>query len=265
MSTAPTVWLAADPVVERVQLDERSWVDVVRGLVPDAQRVHDQLERTAGWRTGSTFRYERWVDDVRRSATQSGPRRHPALVEVETWLVRRYRVRFSGVVLAQYRHGGEALGFHRDRGMVWLDDTRIALLSLGARRPWLLRPETGRPVIDPDDALRDAVDISPGNGDLLVMGGRCQRDWLHAVPAVPYPVGSRISAQWRWTSRRGEPDTDPDSRDPRVFGKSGLVAPPRSAPRPTRPSSGGFRDARSTVSGRTPAPGTPRRPGRAPT
>lgn len=233
MSTT-TAWLAPEPVVERLQLDERSWVDVVRGLVPDAQAVHDQLVRTAGWRTGSTFKYERWVHDVRRSATQSGPRRHPALIEVETWLVRRYRVRFSGVVLAQYRHGGEALGFHRDRGMTWLDDTRVALLSLGARRPWLLRPETGRPVIDPEDALRDAIDVSPASGDLLVMGGRCQRDWLHAVPAVAQPVGSRISAQWRWTSRRGEPDVDPTSRDPRVFGTGGHVAPPRSAGPPTR-------------------------------
>ena len=156
------------------------------------------------WRTGRTYRYERWVEDVRRSATQSGARRHPALAEVEAWLVRQYRVRFSGIVLSEYRHGRDSLGFHRDRGMTWLDDTRVALLTLGAQRPWLMRPDTGRPEIDPDDSLRDAIDVSPASGDLLVMGGRCQRSWLHAVPAVSHPVGSRISAQWRWTSRRGE-------------------------------------------------------------
>ena len=126
--------------------------------------------------------------DQRRSATQSGARRHPALIEVETWLVRRYRVRFSGVVLSEYRHAREGLGFHRDRAMTWLDDTLVALLSLGAQRPWLLRPDNGRPVIDPDDALRDAIDLAPANGDLLVMGGRCQRTWLHAVPTVATPV-----------------------------------------------------------------------------
>jgi alkylated DNA repair dioxygenase AlkB len=213
-------WLAPDPTVERVQLDERSWVDVVRGLVPQGQRVHDDLVRTARWRTGRVYKYERWVDDVRQSASQSGPRRHPALVEVEHWLLRRYRVRMSGVVLSQYRHAREGLGFHRDRGMTWLDETLVALLSLGARRPWLMRPDSGRPVIDPDDAFRDAVDLDPGNGDLIVMGGRCQREWLHAVPPLVTPVGSRISAQWRWTSRRGEPDTDPTSRDPRFYSRS---------------------------------------------
>lgn len=216
MSITPG-WLARDAAVERVVLDDLSWVDLVRGLVPDAQRVHDDLAREASWRNGRTYRYEHWVQDERRSASQSGARRHPALVDVEAWLVRRYRVRFSGVVLSEYRHGRQALGFHRDRAMTWLDDTLVALLSLGSQRPWLMRPDPGRPEIDPDDALRDAIDLSPAGGDLLVMGGRCQRSWLHAVPRVDAAVGSRISAQWRWTSRRGQPDTEPTSRDPRYF------------------------------------------------
>jgi alkylated DNA repair dioxygenase AlkB len=218
MSISPT-WLAADPVVERVVLDERCWVDVVRGLIPDAQQVHDDLARDARWRNGRTYRYERWVSDVRRSASQSGPYRHAALVQIEAWLVRHYRVRFSGVVLSEYRHGREGLGFHRDRAMTWLDDTLVALLSLGAQRPWLMRPDPGRPEIDPDDAYRDAIDLAPANGDLLIMGGACQRSWLHAVPPVNQAVASRISAQWRWTSRRGEPDIEPTSRDPRYFSK----------------------------------------------
>ena len=49
------------------------------------------------------------------------------------------------------------------------------------------------------------------------MGGRCQRTWLHAVPPVNHAVGSRCLAQWRWTSRRGEPDTEPTSRDPVIL------------------------------------------------
>ena len=116
---------------------------------PTPSSVHDDLAHTAAWRNGRTYRYERWVADQRRSATQSGARRHPALVEVETWLVRHYRVRFSGVVLSEYRHAREGLGFHRDRAMTWLDDTLVALLSLGAQRPWLMRPDTGRPVDRP--------------------------------------------------------------------------------------------------------------------
>ena len=117
--------------------------------------------------------------------------------------------------------------------MTWVDDTLVALLSLGAQRPWMMRPDDGRPVIDVEDGLRGAVDLSPACGDLIVMGGRCQRDWLHAVPPVSTPVRSRISAQWRWTSRRGEPETEA-SRDPRFF----TDAPPRLPPRPRRPERG---------------------------
>ena len=208
-----TTWIHPAPEIERVQLDARSWVDVVRGLVVDADRAHRDLLAGARWRQGSSFRYERWVDDTRLSANQTGERRHPALAAVETWLVRRYRVRFSGVVLTQYRHEREALGFHRDTGMTWLDDTVVAVLSLGAQRPWYLRPDTGRQRFAEDDDLRDVIDVSPAGGDLLVMGGACQKEWLHAVPPVAGAVGCRISAQWRWTSRRGEPDQSLRHRD----------------------------------------------------
>jgi alkylated DNA repair dioxygenase AlkB len=186
-----TTWIHSAPEVERVQLDARSWVDVVRGLVVDADRAHHDLLTGARWRQGSSFRYERWVDDTRLSANQSGERRHPALAAVETWLVRRYRVRFTGVVLTQYRHEREALGFHRDTGMTWLDDTIVAVLSLGAQRPWYLRPDTGRQRFAEDDDLRDVIDVSPAGGDLLVMGGACQKEWLHAVPPVAGAVGCR--------------------------------------------------------------------------
>jgi len=49
-----------------------------------------------------------------------------------------------------------------------------------------------------------SIDLAPGSGDLIVLGGRCQANWLHAVPKVPGPLpAGRISAQWRWTSRTG--------------------------------------------------------------
>ncbi|MFN6120447.1 MAG: DNA repair protein [Actinomycetes bacterium] len=209
----PRGWVDAGAPVERVQLDERSWVDVVRGLVPDAERVHHEVLRATPWRQGRSFRYERWVDDTRLSATVAGSRRHPALAAVETWLVRRYRVRFSGVVLTQYRDARESLGFHRDTGLTWLDDTLVAVFTLGAQRSWFLRPDTGRQRFADDDELRDVVDLAPSGGDLLVMGGACQRDWLHAVPPSAVAVGGRISAQWRWASRRGEPDLSLRHRD----------------------------------------------------
>ena len=69
-----SAWIAPDPVVERLQLDDASWVDVVRNLVPTADEVHDALVDIA-WEQGRVFRYERWVDDPRLSSWQAGDRR----------------------------------------------------------------------------------------------------------------------------------------------------------------------------------------------
>jgi alkylated DNA repair dioxygenase AlkB len=214
-------WIAVEPPVQRVQLDEASWVDVVRGMIPRAaaDAVHDELVTTVPWDQGRVFRYERWVDMPRLEGHQSGSARHPALIEVEHWISRRYRVRFDGVALAQYRNERDGVGFHRDRELRWLEDTVIGALTLGARRPWLIKPLTGRRG-EPEDEVTDAIDLSPGSGDLLVMGGRCQAAWLHAVPQVRHRVRSRVSAQWRWTSRRGERDRNPSFFAPRHFSRS---------------------------------------------
>jgi alkylated DNA repair dioxygenase AlkB len=211
-------WIVQEPVVERLALDESSWVDVVSGLLPaaTADAVHDELAAAVEWEQGRVFRYERWVDMPRLDGYQSGSGRHPALVEVENWISRRYRVRFDGVALAQYRDERDSVGFHRDRELRWLEDTVVGALTLGARRPWLMKPLDGVRQRTEDD-LVGAIDLSPASGDLIVMGGRCQAAWLHAVPKVRHRVRSRISGQWRWTSRRGERDRNPSFYAPRLY------------------------------------------------
>jgi alkylated DNA repair dioxygenase AlkB len=217
-------WLTAEPVVERLQLDEASWIDVVRGLVPRAGEVHDTLADAVDWEQGRVFRYERWVDEPRLSGWQAGAERHPALQDVEAWITGRYGVRFGGVALARYRNERDSVAFHRDRELRWLDETVIGVLSTGAPRPFLVRPLTGRRAEADDDDLRGVLDMSPAGGDLLVMGGRCQAAWLHAVPKLRARSRSRISAQWRWTSRRGVKDNNPSYYAPRYF----------NGPRPSR-------------------------------
>ena len=210
-------WLSADALVERIDLDESSWVDVVRGFVPCADEVHDELVEQVPWEQGRVFRYERWIDEPRLSGWQAGSGRHPALVEVDHWISRRYRVRFDGVALALYRDERDGVGFHRDRELRWLEDTVIGVLTMGAARPWLMRPLTGHKA-DSDD-LTGVIDLAPASGDLLVMGGRCQAAWLHAVPQTRGRVRSRVSAQWRWTSRRGRRDPNPSFFAPRRFSR----------------------------------------------
>src|SRR5205814_9445510 len=111
---------------------------------------------------------------------RGSPIPHPALADATRALQRDYGVRFEGFGMMQYRDGTYGQAFHRDTDMRWLDDTVIAILSLGARRPWLLRPRTSR--YDHTETKGAIHDLAPGHGDLLVMGGACQAGWEHSVP-----------------------------------------------------------------------------------
>ena len=126
------------------------------------------------------------------------------LAEVTRTLQRRYKVDFPGFGMIQYRDGNDGQGFHRDTDMRWLDDTIIAVLTLGAQRPWLLRPRSSRDLVVP--AHGATFDVSPSCGDLLVMGGRSQADWEHSVAYLKGAnPGVRISLQWRFARKTGEP------------------------------------------------------------
>ncbi len=106
------------------------------------------------------------------------------------------------------------------RELKWLDDTVIGVLTLGQQRPFVVKRNTGRGQRDnSDDSYVGALDLAPASGDLLVMGGRTQQDWLHAVPKSSRAMRDRVSVQWRWTSKRGRPDTAPSYYDARRFSK----------------------------------------------
>jgi alkylated DNA repair dioxygenase AlkB len=204
-----------DPVVdrsvaiERIQLDDQSWVDIGRGWLRGADSLLDALITTVEWHQGRRWMYDRMVDDPRLSRwyrhRDSLP--HPALNDVCDAVQRRYRVPLGGPGLNYYRDGRDSVAFHRDRELRHLDNTLIAIVTLGAERPFLLRPRGGG----------TSRNLSPASGDLLVMGGRTQRDWEHGVPKVANS-GPRISATWRWSSKTGAPEHAPRRARPRPAG-----------------------------------------------
>jgi alkylated DNA repair dioxygenase AlkB len=98
--------------------------------------------------------------------------------------------RFVTAGLCFYRDGRDSVAWHGDTiGRGATEDTMVAILSLGEARPLLLRPRGG----GSGETRRYLL----GHGDLLVMGGSCQRTWEHAVPKSARPTGPRISVQFR--------------------------------------------------------------------
>lgn len=210
---------AITSAVERIQLDETSWVDVARGWLPDADALYAELVERVAWQQGRLWRYERWVEEPRLGAwwRPGNPLPSESLPAIHRAVQRHYRVPFESLAFAWYRDGNDSVAFHRDRELRWLDDTVIDVLTLGAERPWLMRPRSSR--YDHAAPNKGAThDLSPASGDLLVMGGRCQTDWEHAVPKVRAAAG-RISLQWRWTSRTGRQERGPSYRAARTFSR----------------------------------------------
>ena len=181
---------------ERIQLDDTSWVDVVRDFAHESQATFERLVREVEWTQEVMIRGGRKVPDPRLGGMLSREQADadPTFRFTRLILDARYRCRLTGPAFVYYRDGRDSMGLHRDDEMRWLDKTVIADLAFGATRPFVLQSVR----------TKKRVQLDVASGDLYVMGGRCQADWLHGVPKLD-ECGPKISAVWRWTSRTGKP------------------------------------------------------------
>ena len=184
-----------------------AWIDVRRRWVAGADTLFQRLRTDVPWRAERRPMYDRTVDVPRllRFYGPDEPLPDPALAEAKRLLDEHYATElgepFATVGLAFYRDGRDSVAWHGDRiGRGSTEDTMVAILVLGAPRALLLRPRAGGPAAParPGTAAAPApIRLDLGHGDLLVMGGSCQRTWEHAVPKSARPTGPRISVQFR--------------------------------------------------------------------
>jgi alkylated DNA repair dioxygenase AlkB len=181
--------------VRRRHLTGGAWVDVRPRWISGADTLFEGLHASVPWHAERRPMYDRVVDVPRLLSfiDEDEPLPDPALVEAKRALDNQYAhelgERFATAGLCLYRDGRDSVAWHGDRiGRGKTHDTMVAIIVLGAPRALLLRPRGGGgPTIRHD----------LGHGDLLVMGGSCQRTWEHAVPKTARPVGPRISVQFR--------------------------------------------------------------------
>lgn len=182
-----------DVGVRRTELADGAWVDVRPGWLQGSVEVFDALHSCVPWRAEERRMYDATVAVPRLLAMYLRGDRlpHPLLDDARAALSEHYRAVLPGgfetAGLCLYRDGSDSVAWHGDRiGRGATHDTLVAIVSLGAPRPLLLRPRGGG----------ESRKFVLGSGDLVVMGGSCQRTWEHAVPKVP-GVGPRISVQFR--------------------------------------------------------------------
>ncbi|MFD8022002.1 alpha-ketoglutarate-dependent dioxygenase AlkB [Streptomyces lavendulae] len=181
--------------VRRTLLGAGAWVDRLPGWLAGADALFERLAADVPWRAERRQMYDRQVEVPRLLASYGAgePLPHPVLTEAREALGRHYAAElgepFVTAGLCLYRDGRDSVAWHGDRtGRSATEDTMVAILSVGDPRDLVLRPRDGGPTL-----LR----LPLGHGDLVVMGGSCQRTMEHAVPKSVRAVGPRISVQFR--------------------------------------------------------------------
>lgn len=179
--------------ITRKQLGDGAWIDVARDWLPAADEVFATLSTQVPWRIERRQMYDRVVDVPRLLHTymigEELP--HRSLTDARESLSQHYREElgepFRTAGCCYYRDGRDSVAWHGDTiGRGATHDTMVAIVSVGDTRRLSLRPRGGG----------ESVAVEMGHGDLVVMGGSCQRTWEHAVPKMN-GAGPRISVQFR--------------------------------------------------------------------
>ena len=208
-------------MVTRQVLGRGAWVDLLPGWLSGAGSLFDDLQTQVPWRAERRQMYERVVDVPRLVCFygDGDPLPHPDLVTARGYLNAHYRAElgepFTTAGLCLYRDGRDSVAWQGDRiGRARDLDTMVAIVSVGAPRDLMLRPRGGG----------SSIRVPAGHGDLVVMGGSCQRTRDHCVPKTTRPVGPRISVQFR---PRGVRRRCPSRarREPRPTTRSTTTAP----------------------------------------
>ena len=200
---------------ERRDLGSGAWVEVRSGWTgTGTEELFDELLGCVPWRSERRQMYDRVVDVPRLVSfvdLTAGPPPHPEVARLRRRLndiyARELGEPFTTAGFCLYRNGEDSVAWHGDTlrlprsssagspggivgstvGRGSTQDTMVAIVSLGATRVLAMRPRGG------GASLR----LPLHHGDLLVMGGSCQRTWEHAVPKTAMPTGPRISIQFR--------------------------------------------------------------------
>src|SRR3954452_3986686 len=158
----------------RSELAGGAWIEHVPGWLRGADVLFDVVVGRVAWHSGMVRMWDKQVQTPRLHGSLPPDDRPPIVDEMRAMLSAHYGQEFLTVGANLYRDGRDSVAWHGDRVARTLPEAVVAIVSLGGTRRLLLRPKGG------GRSLR--FDLA--SGDLLVMGGSCQRTWQHSVPKV---------------------------------------------------------------------------------
>lgn len=195
--------LAELATTRRTPLGAGAWVDVRPNWVTGADEVFSGLIGDVPWRAERREMWDKMIDVPRLVHTYMAGDAlpHPLLGSAREALTQFYAPElgepFVTAGCCYYRDGRDSVAWHGDDlGRGKHEDTMVAILSFGDPRKLLLRPRVPAGTAQYRADRGSSTAFTMGHGDLLVMGGSCQRTWEHSVPKTAHS-GPRISVQFR--------------------------------------------------------------------
>jgi alkylated DNA repair dioxygenase AlkB len=165
-------------------LDEHSWITHVPGFLTAHHRLLADLTALDVWEQRQRWMFDRRVEEPRLTGEYMDLSAAPRLLaQLAGTLGERLGVPYDRIWMNWYRDNHDGTGWHADRPANNAATAVVPVLSLGAPRRFLVRPFGGGP----------STVFTPAGGDLIIMQGRCQRDWQHCVPKQKAPAGARMS------------------------------------------------------------------------
>lgn len=174
---------------KRIAIDAHSWVEIVPGWMAGSRILLKRLETAVPWEQHDRRLFEQTFREPRLTASYPHLDLVPecALLDAARALSKHYGVEYDSLWLNLYRNGQDSTGWHRDRFSCRQPGCIVPVLTLGATRRFLIKPRSGGA----------SHAFKPGSGDLIVMGGRSQQDWVHSVPKDPSVAENRISINFQ--------------------------------------------------------------------
>jgi len=173
--------------LRRTELSYGAWIDHVPSWVSGHDALFDELERGLEWRRETMQMYDKTVDVPRLLAkVPHDGAGQPLIDQMREAIGQHYGEPFVYTTAALYRDGNDSVAFHGDTTARNMLEALVATVSLGSPRRFMMKPVEGG----------SSIGFALGRGDLVVMGGTCQRTWRHGIPKVAN-AGPRIALMFR--------------------------------------------------------------------
>jgi alkylated DNA repair dioxygenase AlkB len=109
------------------------------------------------------------------------------LIMIREKIYKELNIDFNSVLVNYYRDGKDSMGWHSDNERELGPNPTIASISLGSERDLVFRNKINKEVLP----------IPQTHGCLILIDGKTQKNWQHAIKKTRKVIGPRINLTFR--------------------------------------------------------------------